>query len=403
MRYVDLGAATGTTERNTTAAGESTGQRRPNEGANPQPEVPPTTTDGTLSGPLQQLSHVQRGQASNASPVDNNPLVTSTATGAAREALASVGEGAPADMIQALAAWLASHVRARRATRAPNHWCWSITAVCWLIARAMRHNGADQGLSCRSLAARFGMNAAGMRQRPIASWEAEGTTCDYTFNPGTLPQVHRASARTKAWSRTPTQEPLRSQLAMHLDRLVQITWAESRLEDTRSAESNDDPQASDIDIRAGNDNASEGTAMSVDREEERAQASAGVAAGALVGEQEGEATPPDTGASLVGNATRRPTHNDEETQANGDNLRPESLSDGNIPCTQGNKSLHEDRHNTNECRIDRHPTNGDDERQPGHDNTKRVDNRDRWRPSVQERSHFSNGSVHAPRHPVDKL
>ena len=114
-------------------------------------------------------------------------LIISTATKAARETLASFGEGAPADMTQALATWLASHVRARRATRAPNHWCWSITTVCWLIARAMRHNGADQGLSCRSLATRFGTNAAGMRQRPIASWEAEGTTCDYTFNPGTLP------------------------------------------------------------------------------------------------------------------------------------------------------------------------------------------------------------------------
>ena len=74
-RYVDSGAATGTTERNTTGAGEGIGQRRPNEDDNSQPEISPTTTVGTLSGPLQQLSHVRWGQASNASPVDSNPLV----------------------------------------------------------------------------------------------------------------------------------------------------------------------------------------------------------------------------------------------------------------------------------------------------------------------------------------
>ena len=99
----------------------------------------------------------------------------------------------------------------------------------------------------------------------------------------------------------------------------------------RSAESNDAPQASDIDMRIDNDNTSEGTAMSVDRGEERAQANTRVAAGALVGEPEGETTPPDTGASLVGNEAHRPTHNEEGTQANGDNLRTGSLSDGNIP------------------------------------------------------------------------
>ena len=138
-------------------------------------------------------------------------------------------------MIPALVAWLASHVRARRATRAPNHWWSSITSVCRLIARAMRHNGAEQGFSSRSLATRFGMNAAGMRQRPIASWEAEGTTCDFAFDPGTLPPgAKNLGEHESVVSHT---KPRVSQVAAtHLDRLVQIIWTEGRQEDTRNAE-----------------------------------------------------------------------------------------------------------------------------------------------------------------------
>ena len=169
----------GTPERNTTGTGEDNSQRRHNESTNPQTEGPPSATSGEFNGPLQQLRHAQWEQPnSNAPSVDHNPLVASAATDAAREVLASFGEGAPANMIHALATWFASHVRTRHSTRAPNRWCWSITTVCWLIARAMRHNGAEQGLSCRSMASRFGVNAAGMRQRPIAAWEAEGLTCN---------------------------------------------------------------------------------------------------------------------------------------------------------------------------------------------------------------------------------
>ena len=76
-RYMDPGTTTGTTERNTTVTWESTGQSRPNEEANPQ--APTTANGGALSGPLQYLSHVQWDQDSNASPVDNNPLVAGMA------------------------------------------------------------------------------------------------------------------------------------------------------------------------------------------------------------------------------------------------------------------------------------------------------------------------------------
>ena len=136
MRKVDSDEAAGSTERNTSATGENAWQRRLNENSNPQTEVPPNTTDGALSGPLQQLRHAQWERSiKNVPSVDNNPLAANVATEAAREALASFGAGAPADMIHALATGFASHVRARRATRAPNHWCWSITTVCWLIAK----------------------------------------------------------------------------------------------------------------------------------------------------------------------------------------------------------------------------------------------------------------------------
>ena len=226
MRNVGSEVAAGSNERDTSVAGENTRQRRPNENSNLQTEVPPSTTGGALSGPLQQFRHVQWEQPNNnASSADDNPLVANAATEAAREALASFGEGAPAGMIHALATWSASHVRARRATRAPNHWCWSITTVCWPIARAMCHNGVDQGLCCRSMATRFGMNAAGVRQRPIASWEAEGTTCGYTFNPGALPPgAQSLGENERVVSHT---NPRVSQVATtHLDRLVQIRWTE---------------------------------------------------------------------------------------------------------------------------------------------------------------------------------
>lgn len=168
-----------------------------------------TACGGTLSGPLQQLSHVQWEQITDASPVDNNPLVACMSSEAAREALTSFGAGASADMVQALATWIASHVRVRRATRAPNHWCWSTTIVCWLIAR---HNGREQGLSARSLATRFGMNAAGMRQRPIAFGNVKAQRANTPSTWARCPQVHRASASMRVWSRTPTQESPKSQL-----------------------------------------------------------------------------------------------------------------------------------------------------------------------------------------------
>ena len=197
--YMDPETVTGNTQRHTTGASGSIGQSRPNEEANPQ--APSAASGGTLSGPLQQLSHTQWEQANDASPVDNNPLVASMSSGAAREALTSFGAGASAGMVQALATWIASHVRVRRATRAPNHWCWSTTIVCWLIARAICHNGRERGLSARSLATRFDTYERGRH-----------ATKTHSILRARYPQAHRVSASMGAWSRTPTQESLKSQL-----------------------------------------------------------------------------------------------------------------------------------------------------------------------------------------------
>ena len=93
---MDPETVTGNTERHTTGASESIGQSRPKKEANPQ--APSTASGGTLSGPLQQLSHVQWEQANDASPVDNSPLVASMSSEAFREALTSFGAGASADM-----------------------------------------------------------------------------------------------------------------------------------------------------------------------------------------------------------------------------------------------------------------------------------------------------------------
>ena len=159
-------------ERNAATAGEERGQETPSEETNTR--ASPTTRIDTLGGSLQHMRHVQWESIPNAPVVDYNPLVANLAREAAGEVLSSFGGGAPAEMTQAFATWLVSHARIRRETRAPNHWCWSITTVCWLISRAMRQGGSEQGLNVRFLASHFGMNAAGMRQRPIATWGTGG-------------------------------------------------------------------------------------------------------------------------------------------------------------------------------------------------------------------------------------
>ena len=250
---------------------------------NPQTEGLTSTTSGELDGALQHLRHVQWEQPnSNVPSADLNPFAANAATDAAREALPSFGGGASANMIHALATWFASHVRARHSTRAPNHWRWSTTTVCWLIARAMRHNGAGQGLSCRSMASRFGMNAAGMRQGPISAWDAEGTTCNYTFNPGTLPPGAQSLGENESVV-THTSPRISEDAAEHLERLVQIIWTENSTEEVRNAIDEVNTQAQDIDMCDGEqaqinptidenaDTANEGTAMAVDREGEHEQ------------------------------------------------------------------------------------------------------------------------------------
>ena len=215
------------------------------------------------------------------------------------------------------------------------------------------------------------MNAAGMRQGPIAAWEAEGTTCSYTFNPGMLPPGAQSLGESESVV-SHTIPRISEGAAAHLARLIQIIWTENCFEEMRNTASNDNPQAPDIDMCDGNVNTSEGTAMSVDREEERAQPNARTPTGIYDGEPEANATPPDTNVMAVGNATHSPTHNDEEAQASGDNLRPELHTDDSVPCTQDISSLHEDCRSTDENRGDSHVTIGNSGKQPDHDNTQRT-------------------------------
>ena len=295
-------------ERNAnTGTGGGTSQGRHNVSNNPQTEGPTSTTSEELNGALQHLRHVQWEQPnSNAPSADLNPLAANAATDAAREALASFGEGASANMIHALATWFASHVRARHPTRAPNHWCWSITAVFWLIARAMRHNGADQGLGCRSMASRFGINAAGMRERPISAWEVEGTTCNYTFNPGTLPPGAQSLGENES---VVSYNPRMSEdAAAHLEGLVQVIWTENSNEEVRNTIDEVNMQAPDIDMCDGEqaqtnaDTASEGTAMAADREEEHDQQIPREPSG-INGEERGTASQsPDNSNDVIANS-----------------------------------------------------------------------------------------------------
>ena len=261
-RYRDPTTTTETAEQNASAADGSYGQRRPSEEANPR--TPCTTSASTLGGSLQHMCNVQWEPVLNAPVVDNNPLVANIAREAAGETLSSFGAGASADMIQALATWLVRHVRNRRATRAPNHWCWSITTVCWLISRAMRHNGNEQGLSVRFLASHFGMNAAGMRQRPIATWEQGGTTCAYAFDPGTLPPGAQSLGEHEGVVSHTNPRVSRAAVTL-LDRLVQAIWTEPFQADPRNQGSSDEPHTGDAAMQVDNEDGSERIAMTIDR------------------------------------------------------------------------------------------------------------------------------------------
>ena len=334
-QYTDSATTKETTEQNTSTADGSYCQRRPSGGVNPQ--TPCTTSASTLIGSLRHMNHVQWESALNAPAVDNNPLVANIAREAAGETLSSFGAGASTDMIQALATWLASHVRNRRATRAPNHWCWSITTVGWLIARAMRHNGNEHGLSVRSLAPHFGMNAAGMRQRPIATWEQEDSRrTQRACTPSTRARCHQArrfSASMKASFRTPIQgshEPLARFL---------IGWfrpygpnLSKRIREMGG--NSDDPHTDDAGMQINNDNASERTAMSIDRVPEEVQANTPATIGVTGEEHENRSTHPF-----------RSQCGDEEAQDGRDCRSTENPLEDRHADTQANNTvdLHEHR------------------------------------------------------------
>ena len=94
----------------------------------------------------------------------------------------------------------------------------------------MRHGGNEQGLNVRFPASHFGMNAAGMRQRPIATWEQGDTTGEYVFDPGTLPPgAQSLGERESIVSHTNPRVPRAA--GTLLDRLVQVIWDEPTQEE----------------------------------------------------------------------------------------------------------------------------------------------------------------------------
>ena len=258
----DTTATTEFAEQNASRVDGSYDQRRPSDEANPG--TPCTASTSTLGGSLPHMCHAQWESILNAPVIDYNPLVASVAREAAGEVLSSFGAGASADMIHALATWIVSHVRNRHATCAPNHWCWSIPTVCWLNSRAMQHNGNEKGLSVRSLASHFGMNAAGMRQRPIATWEQGGTTRAYAFDPGTLPPGAQSLGEQESVVSHTNPRVSRAANTL-LDRLVQAIWTEPLQEDPRDQGSGDEPHTDDADMQVDNEGGSEITATTTDR------------------------------------------------------------------------------------------------------------------------------------------
>ena len=220
------------------------------------------------------------------------------------------------------------------------------------------------------MASRSGMNAAGMRQRPIAAWEAEGTTCSYTFNPGTLPPGAQSLGESESVV-SHTSPRISEGAAAHLARLFQIIWTENCTEEARSTTSDDNLSAPDIDMRDRSDNTSEGTAMSVDRDGEHAQPNARESAGMHSGEQGGAVTPPDTNVRPIGNATHSPSHSGGEAQASEDNNRPEPHPDDSVPRTQDNNFLCEDCHSAGGSQGNNHATSGTSGGQD-HDDTQRT-------------------------------
>ena len=123
----------------------------------------------------------------------------------------------------------------------------------------------------RFLASHFGMNAAGMRQRPIATWEQGGTTCAYAFDPGTLPPGAQSLGEHESVVSHTNPRVSRAAVTL-LDRLVQAIWTEPSQEDPRNQGSSDEPHTDDADMQVDNEDGSERTAMAMDRAPEEVPA-----------------------------------------------------------------------------------------------------------------------------------
>ena len=171
------------------------------------------------------------------------------------------------------------------------------------------------------------MNAAGMRQRPIATWEQEETTCEYAFDPGTLPPGAQSLGEHESVV-SHTNPRVSRAVFTHLDRLIQAIWTEPCQEDVRNGGNSDDPHADDTGMQVDNDNASERTAMSVDRVPEEVQANTHVTAGATGEEQESGRTHP-----------LRPPCGAEGAQAGRDCRSTENLPEGSNMDTYTNQQL----------------------------------------------------------------
>ena len=123
----------------------------------------------------------------------------------------------------------------------------------------------------RFLASQFGMNAAGMRQRPIATWEHGGATCAYAFDPGTLPPGAESLGEHESVV-SHTNPRVSHAAATLLDRLVQAIWTEPLQEDPRGQGGSDEPHTDDAAMQVDNEDGSERTTMTIDRAPEEVQA-----------------------------------------------------------------------------------------------------------------------------------
>ena len=118
-----------------------------------------------------------------------------------------------------------------------------------------------------------------------------GTTGAYAFDPGTLPPGAQSLGEHESVVSHTNPRVSRAAVTL-LDRLVQATWTEPLQEDPRNQGISDDPHTDDADMQVDNDNASERTAMSIDRVPAEVQANTPATTGGAGEEHENGSTHP---------------------------------------------------------------------------------------------------------------